>query len=188
MRIVSLLPAATEMVCGLGLEDCLVGVSHECDYPPAVQSLPKVTRTKLTQGMSSDAIDAEVREMVSTDMALYELDHALIAQLQPDVIVTQSLCHVCAVSDREVDQAISALKSPAQVVRLSPQRLQDIFDGMRQVADACHARSSYHYVEELEQRVAGWPKPVKRGRPISRRCCCSNGLIPCSPLVIGIPN
>lgn len=154
MRIVSLLPAATEMVCALGLEEQLVGVSHECDYPASVQSLPKVTRTRLAQGMSSDAIDAQVREMVATESALYELDQALIGQLRPDVIVTQSLCHVCAVSDREVDQAIRDLPQRPQVVRLGPQRLRDIFDGMRQVADACGVPSAYTAVEALEMRVA----------------------------------
>ena len=154
MRIVSLLPAATEMVCALGLEEQLVGVSHECDYPNSVQSLPKVTRTRLTQGMASDAIDAQVREMVATESALYELDQPLLAELRPDVIVTQSICHVCAVSDREVDQAVSDLHPRPQVVRLGPQRLQEIFDGMQQVADACRMPSAYSAVEALKKRVA----------------------------------
>jgi len=154
MRIVSLLPAATEMVCALGLEDHLVGVSHECDYPAHVQSLPKVTRTRLPLGMSSDAIDAQVREMVATESALYELDHPLIEQLQPDVIVTQSLCHVCAVPDSDVDRAISRLQIRPKVVRLAPQRLQDIFDGLREVADACDVPAAGAAVRALQQRVA----------------------------------
>ena len=166
MRIVSLLPAATEMVCALGLEEQLVGVSHECDYPVSVQSLPKVTRTRLTQGMSSDAIDAQVREMIAADNALYELDQPLIAELRPDVIVTQSLCNVCAVSDREVDQALSLLPTRPHVVRLGPQRLQDVFDGMRQVADACRVPSAYSAVEAFEQRVA---RVAEAGRAIESK-------------------
>ena len=97
MRIVSLLPSATEIVCALGLEACLVGVTHECDFPPAVARLPKVTRTLIPHDAASAEIDALVRERLKTQQALYNLDVPTLEALAPDVIVTQALCDVCAV-------------------------------------------------------------------------------------------
>lgn len=102
MRIVSLLPSATEIVCALGLREELVGVTHECDYPTSVQDLPKVTRASIPHDAASRDIDALVRERLHTQKALYTLDMETLAQLQPDLIVTQSLCDVCAVPETEV--------------------------------------------------------------------------------------
>src|SRR5213592_4345672 len=98
MRIVSLLPSATEIVCALGLRDQLVGVTHECDYPPDVASLPKVTRTLIPKEATSDEIDQMVREQLRSSSALYSLDMEILGGLKPDVIVTQTLCNVCAVA------------------------------------------------------------------------------------------
>ncbi len=102
LRIVSLLPSATEIVCALGLEDCLVGVSHECDYPPQVAAIPKVTRSLLSSAASSGEIDRLVREQLRSGRALYSLDASLLVALKPDLIVTQTLCSVCAVAAGEV--------------------------------------------------------------------------------------
>src|ERR1043165_9194210 len=99
MRIVSLLPSATEMVCALGLGDQLVGVTHECDYPPSVTRLPRVTRSLLPADAASADIDRLVRARLRDDQALYDLDVALLQHLRPDLIVTQTLCDMCAVSD-----------------------------------------------------------------------------------------
>ncbi len=99
MRIVSLLPSATEIVCELGLRDRLVGVTHECDFPSCVRDLPKVTRTLIPQDASSCEIDALVRERLKKDKALYSLDMPTLEQLRPDLIVTQALCDVCAVAE-----------------------------------------------------------------------------------------
>src|SRR3954465_13347923 len=98
MRIVSLLPSATEIVCALGLEESLVGVTHECDYPPFVKALPKVTRTLIPHDASSREIDALVRERLADQRALYSLDMPVLAVLRPDLLVTQALCEVCAVA------------------------------------------------------------------------------------------
>src|SRR5579859_2793058 len=95
MRIVSLLPSATEILCALGLEDQLVGVTHECDYPPSVRLLPRVTHTLIPHDASSAEIDALVRERMETQRALYTLDMPMLERLKPDLLVTQALCDVC---------------------------------------------------------------------------------------------
>src|SRR4029450_5376360 len=102
LRIVSLLPSATEIVCALGLEEDLVGVTHECDFPPGVAALPKVTRTLIPHDASSREIDTLVRERLTTQRALYTLDLPTLERLAPDLIVTQALCDVCAVAEAEV--------------------------------------------------------------------------------------
>jgi iron complex transport system substrate-binding protein len=136
MRIVSLLPSATEIVCALGLGDQLVGVTHECDYPQSVQSLPRVTRTLIPADAASREIDRLVSEQLKTTKALYQLDLPLLKELRPDVIVTQSLCDVCAVSPNEVQAALVQLPGAPRVVNLEPQSLDGLFEAIRQVASA----------------------------------------------------
>ena len=136
MRIVSLLPSATEIVCALGLRDQLVGVTHECDYPQSVQSLPRVTRTLIPAGAASREIDRLVSEQLKTTKALYQLNLPLLKELRPDVIVTQSLCDVCAVSPDEVQAALVQLPGAPRVVNLEPQSLDGLFEAIRQVASA----------------------------------------------------
>ena len=139
MRIVSLLPSATEIICELGLGEQLVGVSHECDYPPFVQDLPKVTRTKIPRSASSQEIDAVVREQLKTEAALYSLDLPTLERLRPELIVTQALCNVCAVAESEVKAAVCNLPGQARVVNLEPVRLADVFASLRLVAEAARA-------------------------------------------------
>ncbi len=153
MRIISLLPAATEMVCALGLESQLVGVSHECDFPAAVKQLPKVTRSRLAADLASQAIDSQVSQLVASEQALYELDEQQIKELRPDVIVTQRLCDVCAVSDRQVDAATTQLMPRPQVVRLSPQRLEDVLQDLRQLGQVCQATDTPSVLTELRHRI-----------------------------------
>jgi len=136
MRIVSLLPSATEMICALGLEDQLVGVTHECDYPPAVLQLPKVTHTLIPKEATSGQIDRLVREQLQTTRALYQLNLPLLKELRPDLIVTQSLCDVCAVAEDNVQAALSQLPGNPRVINLEPQSLSDVFAAMRQMAVA----------------------------------------------------
>jgi iron complex transport system substrate-binding protein len=136
MRIVSLLPSATEIVCALGLESSLVGVTHECDHPPAVSRLPKVTRTLIPHDAASAAIDALVRERLKTQQALYTLDLPTLEALAPDLIVTQALCDVCAVADAEVREAACALPAQPRVVNLEPTCLDDVFACLGMVAEA----------------------------------------------------
>ena len=136
MRIVSLLPSATEIVCALGLRDQLVGVTHECDWPAEVKRLPKVTRTLIPHDASSVDIDARVRDQLRTQQALYTLDIPLLESLRPDLIVTQALCDVCAVADDEVQAAAGSLSTGPRVVNLAPRSLNDVLDCLRLVAEA----------------------------------------------------
>jgi iron complex transport system substrate-binding protein len=136
MRIVSLLPSATEIVCALGLREQLVGVTHECDYPPSVLDLPKVTRTLIPHDASSLDIDELVRERLQTHKALYALDMEILARLQPDLIVTQALCDVCAVAEAEVKAAAQVLPGRPRVLNLEPMSLSDVFDTLKLVSQA----------------------------------------------------
>ena len=154
MKIVSLLPSATEMVCELGLGDQLIGVTHECDYPHWVRSLPKVTQTLIPVDASSREIDELVRERLKSSRALYTLDLPLLAKLQPDLIVTQTLCDVCAVAESEVNAAVCMLPGRPTVINLEPTRLADIFDCLSQVGRAAGAdRQAKEAIDRLRARV-----------------------------------
>jgi iron complex transport system substrate-binding protein len=148
MRIVSLLPSATEIVCALGLGDRLVGVTHECDYPDFVRALPKVTTTLIPTDASSREIDALVRERLKTHRALYALDFPVLERLAPDLIVTQALCDVCAVAEAEVVGAACRLPGRPPVVNLEPTTLAEVFDSLRIVGRAAG-------VEKQAERVVG---------------------------------
>lgn len=124
------------MVCALGLQDQLVGVTHECDYPLFVRDLPKVTRTLIPIDASGGDIDRLVRDRVQDRRALYTLDISVLQGLQPDLIVTQALCDVCAVAEDEVTAAACALPGTPRVINLAPQSLADLFYAVRQVAEA----------------------------------------------------
>lgn len=159
MRIVSLLPSATEIVCELGLGDRLVGVTHECDHPPFVARLPKVTRTLIPANASSRQIDHLVRERLRTRRALYTLDLPVLERLAPDLIVTQALCDVCAVAEDEVAAAASRLPSRPRVINLEPQRLTDVFACVRLVAAAAGVPNR---AEEVVHRLCGRVEAVRR--------------------------
>lgn len=153
-RIVSLLPSATEIVCELGLGDRLVGVTHECDWPTFVRDLPKVTTTAIPHDASSHEIDTLVRERLKTGNALYSLDMAILNQLQPDLIVTQALCDVCAVAETEVRAAACALPGQPDIVNLEPMRLEEVFESLRTVAFAAGVpQAGEEAVERLRARV-----------------------------------
>jgi iron complex transport system substrate-binding protein len=155
MRIVSLLPSATEIVCQLGLVDQLVGVTHECDWPPAVRALPKVTQSLIPAAATSREIDGLVRERLRSDRALYTLDRTLLAELQPDLIVTQALCDVCAVADEEVRAAACSLPGRPRVINLEPTCLADVFDCLRKVGAASGREGrAAKEIAGLEARVA----------------------------------
>ncbi len=154
MRIVSLLPSATEIVCALGLEDRLVGVTHECDYPSSVRRLPTVTRTLIPTDATSAEIDRLVREQLRTKQALYSLDLPALEELRPDLIVTQALCDVCAVAEDEVAAAACSLPGQPDVINLEPQTLTQVFDAIHDVAQAADAaRSGREVVAALTARV-----------------------------------
>ncbi len=168
MRIVSLLPSATEIVCSLGLGEQLVGVTHECDFPHFVRDLPKVTCTLIPTTAASAEIDRLVREQLRAKRPLYELDAAALAQLEPDLIVTQALCDVCAVAEEEVRATACALPSRPRVVNLEPQTLADVFASIEQVAAAAGVEAfGRTMVETLTERVAAVARRAA-GRPRRR--------------------
>jgi len=137
MKIVSLLPNATEIICALGLTDSLVGVSHECDYPAEIVGRPVLTEPKIDPAEESAHIDAAVRRLVSAGASVYRIKTDVLKDLQPDLIVTQDQCEVCAVSYDEVVAATrQLLEAPATIVSLKPTRLDDIFADIQRVADA----------------------------------------------------
>ena len=136
MRIASLVPSATETLFALGLGDRVVAVTHECDYPPAAAQLPHLTRTVIPDGLSAAEIDRAVRERTERGEALYELDGDVLRQLEPDLIVTQALCEVCAVSLDDVRAVAATLPSHPSVISLDPTTLGEVLADVRRVAEA----------------------------------------------------
>jgi iron complex transport system substrate-binding protein len=134
MRIVSLVPSATEMLFALGLGDDLVAVTHECDFPERANELPKVTRNALPPDLSSREIDAAVKERTLQGESIYELDADLLASLEPDLIVTQALCTVCAVSYDDVRSLAAELDSQPRVVSLDPSTVGEVLGDARTLA------------------------------------------------------
>src|SRR5688572_16520359 len=134
MRIVSLLPSATEMVHALGLGEQLVAISHDCDFPPSVRRHPVVTSSFIPAGASSGEIDRAVRELRGGARALYSLDVEALEELRPDLILTQALCTVCAVSEEEVHVAARRLPSRPEVVNLEARTFREVLDGIELVA------------------------------------------------------
>lgn len=137
-RVISLLPAATEIVAALGAWEVLVGVSHECDYPAAARELPAVTASRIPHG-SSDEIDHAVRALASSGQDLFELDRVRIGDLGPNLIITQRLCDVCAVSEGDVRQLASTLPGGCDVLSLGATTLGDVLTSIAEVARAIGA-------------------------------------------------
>jgi len=136
-RIACLLPSATEIVCALGLADRIVGVSHECDFPAEIVGRPVLTEPKLDPRGSSAAIDAQVRRLVADGLSVYRIRESALCAARPDLIVTQEQCEVCAVSFTEVQAAARALlATPAEIVSLKPNRLDDVLDDFVRVGIA----------------------------------------------------
>ena len=149
MRIVSLLPSATEIVAALGALDQLVGVTHACDYPPQIAHLPRLTSTQVDGGAPPDIIDRDVRAAAEHGTPLYDVNDALLASLRPDVIVTQALCDVCAVRETDVRAAAERLSPAPRVVTLSGTSIDGIF---RDIACAANAIG---VPDEAEELIAG---------------------------------
>jgi iron complex transport system substrate-binding protein len=136
MRIVSLVPSATEMLFALGLGNDVIAVTHECDYPEAVRELPRVTRDALPPGLTSAEIDAEVKQRTLAGESIYELDTELLRDLRPDLIVTQALCSVCAVSYDDVRQIADEIETRPQVISLDPETVGEVLGDARTLAQA----------------------------------------------------
>ena len=163
-RIVSLLPSATEIVCALGLEDRLVGISHSCDYPPSITDRPRLSRARANlEGLSSGEIDAAVRAALRDHGSVYEIDVDAITALEPDLILTQGICDVCAVPESQVVASVAG----SQIITLDAHDLSAIFASIRDVgcvtgtverAEACIA-DMQRRIEAVRARTAGGPWP-----------------------------
>lgn len=162
MRILSLLPSATEIVYALGLGDDLVGVSHECDYPPEVRSKPVVSSSDLSPTLPSATIHGAVNKHRHPAHSLYRLDEELLRKIDPEVILTQELCDVCAIPVAQVREAARILEGPCRIISLEPNTLRQILDNILTVGEVAgqeeRALSVIHSLQERISRVAGIAK------------------------------
>lgn len=155
-RIVSFLPSATEIACALGLADSIVGITHECDYPPEIKSKPVVVRNVLPiEQMSQGEIDRAVAERMRAGLSLYQIDEALLQALAPDLILTQNLCQVCAPSGNEVSQVLKSLSHTPEILWLTPQSVKEIFDNVRDLGAATgRTAEATALINDCETRLA----------------------------------
>ncbi len=161
MRVVTLLPAATEIVAALGALGRLVGVSHECDFPPQVRSLPRVTRTRVDPAMPSAAIDRAMAEAKRTGISPVEVDVNLMAHLRPDVLIGQSVCDVCAVGEAELARVVATLMPTPWVVTLHAHTLDQVFLDIRKVGEALELR------DEADELDAGLRYRLRRVQAVA---------------------
>lgn len=171
MRVVSLLPAATEMVCLVGACDALVGVTHECDHPPEVRRLPRLTASGIDhRRMTSAEVDAAVRR-ITDEASLYSLDAGLLRELEPDLVITQGLCEVCAVSPGVVERALSTLPRRPEVLSLDPSSLEEVISDLVRVGEALgRGREAREKAGSLRQRLRRVARAVE-GLPRMRVAC-----------------
>jgi iron complex transport system substrate-binding protein len=167
MRIASLVPSATELLFALDLGDSVVAVTHECDYPPGVEQLPHLTRSVIPEGLSPAEVDAAVRERTGRGEALYELDEPTLRELDVDLIVTQAVCEVCAVSFEDVQAVAERLPTQPRVISLDPSTLGEVLADVPRLAEAAGAEAAGERlaeeagarIEAVERAVEGAPRP-----------------------------
>jgi iron complex transport system substrate-binding protein len=167
MRIVSLVPSATEMLFALGVGDEVIAVTHECDHPPEALELPRVTRDVIGPGLPPDEIDRAVRELTEQGRAIYELDEQALHRLQPDLIVTQALCAVCAVSYDDVRAVAERLDPPPQVLALDPHTVGEVLGDVRTLAQATDAKDAgVELVQDAARRIDRVRLAVRAAEPV----------------------
>lgn len=172
MRIVSLLPSATEILFALGLGDSVVGVTHECDYPPEAAKKPALIRPRVDRKGSPAEIDRQVLDLVERGESIYAVDAELLASLAPDLIVTQDLCHVCAASPDDLATALTRLPKQPRVLSLTPHSLADGWDDIRRVAEASgRKREGQALAMTLRQGVAAIEMKVAAAATKPRVVC-----------------
>ncbi len=172
-RIATLLPSATEIVCALGLAEQLVGISHECDFPPQITHLPRLTKAKIDPRGRSDEIDRQVRELVADGLSVYTVLEDELREAAPDVIITQDQCEVCAVSLAEVEVSVRRiLGADARVLSLSPNTMDDILGDFARVADATGAADAgQRLIDDARSRLARIADRAARARSRPRVAC-----------------
>jgi iron complex transport system substrate-binding protein len=170
LRICSFLPSATETIYALGLEDQLCGVTHECDYPPSARQKPKLTKSELGLSRDSKEIDDKVRNALEKGEPIYSLDFEALSKASPDIIFTQELCEVCAVSYGEIHRAVSKLSKRAEIISLDTFTLKDILDSITKIGSKCNRtkqgedllRALNSRIEKVTSLSSTNLKPVKR--------------------------
>jgi len=178
MQICSLLPSATEILYALGLGDSVVGVTHECDFPPEAAKKPALIRPRVDPHARPAEIDRQVNELVARGEGIYAVDAELLASLAPDLIVTQDLCHVCAASPDDLATALSRLPKQPKVLTLTPHTLADVWDDIRRVgASTVTSRDAEALAEQLAARVAA-TSAVARSAATRPRVLCLEWLDP----------
>lgn len=169
-RIVSFLPSATEMACALGLGDQLVGITHECDYPPEVRGKTVVVRNALPiETMNQAEIDVAVAQRMREGLSLYQVDEELLRELAPDLILTQNLCQVCAPSGNEVAQVLKVLAKQPEILWLTPKSLDEIFANVRELGDATGRAA------EAERLIANGRARLAKLSAVTRELATSTG-------------
>ena len=172
MRICSLLPSATEILYALGLGDCVVGVTHECDFPPEAASKPALIRPRVDPLAAPAEIDRQVSELTARGESIYAVDADLLAKLSPDLIVTQDLCHVCAASPDDLATALARLPRMPQVLSLTPHTLAEVWDDIRRVGEATERRDqAEELVAALDRRLGETEAAAARGGSRPRVLC-----------------
>jgi iron complex transport system substrate-binding protein len=178
MRICSLLPSATEILYALGLGDCVLGVTHECDYPPEAATKPALIRPRVDPHASPAELDEQVRELVMRGESLYAVDDALLRRLNPDLIVTQDLCHVCAASPDDLATALTRFDRMPRVLSLSPHTIADVWDDIRKIGQATsRIEQADELVKGLKTRVSAIEK-IAATVPEQPRVVCLEWLDP----------
>ena len=179
-RIVSFLPSATEIACALGLFESLLGITHECDYPPEVRTKPVVVRNVLPiEQMSQSEIDRAVSERMRTGLSLYQIDEPLLRELAPDLILTQDLCQVCAPSGNEVSQVLKSLPRTPEILWMTPRSLSEIFDNIRDLGAATGRNSEADaLVNDCNTRLATLSDRISKAATTRPRVFCMEWLDP----------
>jgi iron complex transport system substrate-binding protein len=175
MKICSFLPSATEILFALGLGDSVCGVTFECDYPTEARSKPVVVYSKLPPGLPEKEIDRQVNDDSAQGISLYRLDADKLREIQPDLIVTQDLCHVCAASPNDLGTVLSSFMHPPKVLSLTPHKVEEVWKDVQTVGNACdHSEAARQLVGDIKQQIAVL-KPSLRNPP---RVLCLEWLDP----------
>ncbi len=183
MRICSFLPSATEILFGLGLGDAVVGVTHECDFPPEARQKRVVVGGRLPKGLSAGEIDRRVTDSMAGGESLYVVDALALSELRPDLIITQDLCRVCAASPDDLGSALAALASVPRTISLNPRTLDDIWNDIRAIGRVTERESeAQRLAEECRRRVETVEKTVAQA-PARPRTLCLEWLDP--PFIAG---
>jgi iron complex transport system substrate-binding protein len=179
MRVCSLLPSATEILYALGLGESIVGVTHECDFPPDAKSKPALIRPRVDPNVDAAEVDRQVRELVDKGESIYAVDAELLESLSPDLIITQDLCHVCAASPEDLASALSRMACQPKILSLTPHSLADVWYDILRIGDATGTwECADEFASSLTKRVAAVESAARRAGQVKPRVLCLEWLEP----------